>query len=137
MYSHWTWSQWSLGRVTHMTSTDLESKVTLGQWPLVQIFEKRVTVSTYFYVFSNLIFTMIAKVCDRESRRHINLGLGDIVSFSASNYPISCNYIVPSFLEHYLQIQCCRLHACTCCNQLIDLSIMNNKTNTTEHTFEI
>ena len=30
-----------------------------GQWPVV---------STYFYVFSNLIFTMIAKVCDRESR---------------------------------------------------------------------
>ena len=30
------------------------------QWPLV---------STYFYVFSNLIFTMIAKVCDPESRR--------------------------------------------------------------------
>ena len=31
-----------------------------GQWPLV---------ATYFYVFLNLIFIMIAKVCDRESRR--------------------------------------------------------------------
>ena len=32
--------------------------------------EKRVSVSTYFDVFSNLLnITMIAKVCDRESRR--------------------------------------------------------------------
>ena len=27
MYSHGTWTQWSLGRVTHVTSTDVGSKV--------------------------------------------------------------------------------------------------------------
>ena len=32
--------------------------------------KKKVSVSTYFDVFSNLIYiTMIAEVCDRESRR--------------------------------------------------------------------
>ena len=31
--------------------------------------KKRVSVSTYFDVFLNLTFTMIAKVCDRESRQ--------------------------------------------------------------------
>ena len=34
----WTWTQWSLGRVTHVTSTDVGSKVIRGQWPLVQVF---------------------------------------------------------------------------------------------------
>ena len=30
MYSHGTWTQWSLGRVTHVTSTIVGSKVILG-----------------------------------------------------------------------------------------------------------
>ena len=32
-----------------------------GQWPLVQVIEKRVTVSTYFDVFSNLILQWLQK----------------------------------------------------------------------------
>ena len=101
MYFHGTWTQWSLGRVTHKTSTDVGSKVTYGsmtfvssfckkghcihllwcifmglghndpwveshirpqqmwgqrssrgQWPLVQVFAKTITVSTYFHVCS-------------------------------------------------------------------------------------
>ena len=55
MYSHETWTQWSLDRVTHVTSTDMGQRSSRGQWPLVQVFGKRVSVSTYFNVFSNLI----------------------------------------------------------------------------------
>ena len=54
--------------------TDLGSKVILGSMTFGWNFlKKRVPVSTYFYVFSNLIFTctMIAKVCDRESSRDL------------------------------------------------------------------
>ena len=54
-----------------MTSTDMGSKGHLGVNDLwFKFLEKRVSVSTYFDVFSNLLnITMIAKVCDRESRR--------------------------------------------------------------------
>ena len=92
--SHGTWTQWSLHRVTHVTSTGMGSmtfassfwgkghcihilwcifvglghndlwvelhmwpqqtwgqRSSWGQWPLVQVFEERVTVSTYCDVF--------------------------------------------------------------------------------------
>ena len=61
MYSHGTWTQWSLGRVTHVTSTDRGQRSSRGQWPLVQVFGKKVSVSTYFDVFSNLILQRLQK----------------------------------------------------------------------------
>ena len=51
---HGTWTQWYLGRVTHATSTEVGSKVP--------------TCHLNRYGFESNI-TMIAKVCDRESRR--------------------------------------------------------------------
>ena len=108
MYSHGTWTQSFLDRVTHVTSqTWVQTHLVVNDlW--FKFLLKRVTVSTYFDVFSwdldpvilsyshtctstdlgskvilgsmtigihillcifNLIFTMIAKVCDREGRR--------------------------------------------------------------------
>ena len=62
MYCHGTWTQWSLGRVTHVTSTDMGQRSSRGQWPLVQVFgKKRVSVSTYCDVFSNLILQWLQK----------------------------------------------------------------------------
>ena len=61
MYFRGTWTQWSLGRITHVTSPDLGSKAIVGQWPLVQVFEKRVSVSTYFVVFSIIILQWLQK----------------------------------------------------------------------------
>ena len=43
-----------LYRVTHVTSTDLGSKVIWSQWPLVQIFEKRVTIHILWCIFVGL-----------------------------------------------------------------------------------
>ena len=41
MYFHGTWTKWSFGSVTHVTATDLGSKVIWGQWPLVEGFEQK------------------------------------------------------------------------------------------------
>ena len=41
MYSHGTWPQWFLGRVTHVTSRDVGQRSSRGQWPLVQVFCKK------------------------------------------------------------------------------------------------
>ena len=54
-------TQWPLGRVTHVTSTDLESRSSRGQWSLVQFFLKKVTVSTYFDIFSWDLDTVILR----------------------------------------------------------------------------
>ena len=66
---HWTHILWCVFVGLGPSDPQVESHMwpqqtwgqrsSLGQWPLV---------FTYFYVFSNLIFTMIAKVCARESR---------------------------------------------------------------------
>ena len=69
MYCHGTWTQWSLGRVTHVTSTDMGSKVNRGQWPLVQVFGKKGQCIHILWCIFKSNITMIAKVCDRESRR--------------------------------------------------------------------
>ena len=43
-----------------------------GQWPLVQVFGKRVSVSTYFDVFSNLILQWLQKyMWSRKQARHV------------------------------------------------------------------
>ena len=43
-----------------------------GQWPLVQILQKRVSVSTYFDVFSNLIYYNECKrMWSRKQARHV------------------------------------------------------------------
>ena len=43
-----------------------------GQWPLVQVFGKRVSVSTYFDVFSNLIYYNECKrMWSRKQARHV------------------------------------------------------------------
>ena len=107
MYFHGTWTQWSLGRVTHKTSM-WGPRSSRGQWPLVQVFCKkghcihvhwcifmgpghkwslgRVTHMTSTALGSKIIqgsmtfshlnrygvksnVTMIAQVCDHESRR--------------------------------------------------------------------
>ena len=45
IYSHGTWTQWSFGRVTPQ-----QTWCRRGHWPLVKVFEKKVTVSTCFHV---------------------------------------------------------------------------------------
>ena len=67
MYCHGTWTQWSLGRVTHVASTDMGSS--RGQWPLVQVFGKKCQCIHILRCIFISNVTMIAKVCDRESRR--------------------------------------------------------------------
>ena len=37
---HGTWTQWSLSRVTHLTSTDVGQRSSRGQWPLVKFKKK-------------------------------------------------------------------------------------------------
>ena len=75
MYFHGTWAQWSMSRVTLCDLNRLGVKSSSwGQWPLVQVYEKRVsTVYPHTYMFFFFFFrsniTMIAKVCDCESRR--------------------------------------------------------------------
>ena len=125
MYCHGTWTQWSLGRVTHVTSTnifflnfiqlanDIKMKTkhkhevcwaagehkkhkralspegavlptpqnstkndnkrgqrsSRGQWPLVQVFGKKGRCIHILWCIFKSNITMIAKVCDRESRR--------------------------------------------------------------------
>ena len=62
MYCHGTWTQWSLGRVTHVTSTDMGQRSSRGQWPLVQVFGKKgQCIHIYFDVFSNLILQWLQK----------------------------------------------------------------------------
>ena len=41
MYFHGTWTQWSLGSVTHKTSTDVGQRSSRGWWPLLQVFCKK------------------------------------------------------------------------------------------------
>ena len=67
MYSHGTWTQGSLGSVTHVTSTDLGSKVIWGSMTFGSSFWKKVTVSTYFDIFSWNLDKMILRqshTCD-------------------------------------------------------------------------
>ena len=47
MYFCGTWTQWSLGRVTHLTSTDLGSKVILGSVSLFLTFSSFWKISLY------------------------------------------------------------------------------------------
>ena len=42
MYSHGTWTQWSLDKVTHVTSTDVRSKVIWGSVTFGSSFSKKV-----------------------------------------------------------------------------------------------
>ena len=72
-YFHGTWIKWSLCRVTHVNSTEVGSKVTLGSLTFWLIFEK---LSLYphsfmYYHGSWTNITMIVKVCDRESRQDL------------------------------------------------------------------
>ena len=60
MYFHGTWKQWSLGKITHVTSTDLGSKSFWGQWPLVQVPGKK-GQCIHIDVFSNLILQWLQK----------------------------------------------------------------------------
>ena len=56
--------------VTHVTSTDMGQRSSTSQWPLVQVFRKKgqcIHILIWCIFKSNI--TMIAKVCDRESRR--------------------------------------------------------------------
>ena len=56
MYSHGTWTQWSLGRVTR----DLNRRGVKGHLgandpsPLVQVFQKRVTIHILWWIFMGL-----------------------------------------------------------------------------------
>ena len=58
---HGTWTQWSLGRVTHVTSIEVGSKVILGSLTFWLSFWKIVTVSTYFDVGVGLILQWLPK----------------------------------------------------------------------------
>ena len=55
IYSHGTWTQWSLGRVTHVTSTDVGQRSSRGQWPLVQVFAKTLHPHTLMYFQVRLV----------------------------------------------------------------------------------
>ena len=50
MYFHGTWIQWSLGKVTHVTSAEMGVKSHLRVTDFLGKFLKTVTVSTYFGV---------------------------------------------------------------------------------------
>ena len=41
MYFHGTWTQWFLGRVTHVTSKTWGQRSSRGQWPLVQVLQEK------------------------------------------------------------------------------------------------
>ena len=69
MYCHGTWTQWSLGRVTHVTSQTWGQRSSRGQWPLVQVFGKKGQCIHILWCIFKSNITMIAKVCDCESSR--------------------------------------------------------------------
>ena len=72
MYCHGTWTQWSLGRVTcsHMWPQQTwGQRSSRGQWPLVQVFGKKGQCIHILWCIFKSNISMIAKVCDRESRR--------------------------------------------------------------------
>ena len=69
MYFCGTWTQWSLGRVTYVTSTDLGSKVILWSMTFGSCFWKNGHCIHILWCSFQSNITMIAKVCDRESRR--------------------------------------------------------------------
>ena len=89
IHIHWcivmTWTQWSLGRVTHVTSTDMGSKVIWGSMTFGSSFwKKESSVSTYFDVFSNLILQwlqkyVIAKAGETRGSRTALLGVRSFV----------------------------------------------------------
>ena len=58
MYSHGTWTQWSLGRVTHVTSTDMRSKVIYGSMTFgLTFWKKKVTESTHTLMYFHETWT--------------------------------------------------------------------------------
>ena len=99
MYSHGTWKQWSLGRVTHVTSADLGSKVILGSMTFEVFF-----FFFFFFFLKGLLYphtllwcifksniTIIAKVCDRESRQDSwfdNCLVCDYILALLSSFPV-------------------------------------------------
>ena len=54
MYFHGTWTQLSLGRVTHVTSTDLGSKVILGSMTFGSILKKGYCIHILWHIFMGL-----------------------------------------------------------------------------------
>ena len=67
MYSHGTWTQWSFGRVTHKTSQQmLGQRSSRGQLPLVQVFAKMITVSTYLDVFHAKLVVREPPCCGKK-----------------------------------------------------------------------
>ena len=70
-YFHGTLIKWSLGRVTHVTSTEVGSKVILMSLTFWLSFGKMTLYphSFIFYHGSWTNITMIVKVCDCKSRR--------------------------------------------------------------------
>ena len=83
IYSHGTWTQGSLGSVTHVTSADLGSKVIWGSMTIGSSFWKKVTVSTYFDIFSWNLDKMILRqshTCDlNRSGVKVHLGVIDLL----------------------------------------------------------
>ena len=54
MYCHGTWTQWSLGRVTHVTSTDMGSKVIYGSMTFGSSFWKKGSVYPHWCIFKSI-----------------------------------------------------------------------------------
>ena len=71
MYCHGTWTQWSLAWIeSHMWPQQTwGQRSSRGQWPLVQVFGKKGQCIHILWCIFKSNITMIAKVCDRESRR--------------------------------------------------------------------
>ena len=60
MYCHGTWTQWSLGRVRDLNKHGVKGHLGVNDlW--FKFLEKRVSVSTYFDVLSNLILQWLQK----------------------------------------------------------------------------
>ena len=70
-----------------------------GQWPLVQVFGKKgQCIHILWCIFKSNIITMIAKICDRESRRDWWFQNGLVVSI------LSTNWTFLPFLAFFFQI---------------------------------
>ena len=56
MYFRGTWTQWYVGRVSHMTSTDMGQRSSRGQWPGVQVFEKKGSLYPHTLMYFQILY---------------------------------------------------------------------------------